>query len=567
MGLASLLMATSMGWAGIPGDLTDDGQVNLNDLIVLASEWLFPEGASADIDGGGVGISDLAIVSSDWLQSDLNLILRTRDRFLPGVAFLVRVELLDHNGNIRRDIWDTTASLAVADNPSISLSAQQVRLINGMGSALVTVTGNGEFTLLAEVLNRSVGKRLMQLDPEAIAVVSGTLAASQTWSGVHRITGGDFTIPAGITLTLEPGTMVLIDGTASGTDGADLDILGSLQSIGSDSSPVTITATEAGKNFGELHFSSGDPSLLQYTDIHRGGRSPGVGHTATGPTIRANHSTIVFDHANITDTAGKSMHSESGSNLIFRRCLLSRSAMGPEISGTALLLEESWLTDMHGRDDADGIYIHSQQNGQLCKLRGGVAALVDDDGIDLLGPTITIEDFFVRDTRDKGISLYNGDTTIRRCLIVETNIAPEDPTVSAVACKANDGGSATVHIDRSTIVATRMEGRIDFGIQSNNKYNVKSGRIYWNVFNSIIDATDPIQADAPYLDGDFHIEYSDIFDEAWPGAGNLHADPLFVDRAGHKYRLSASSPCVNAADPAQTDPDGTRLDMGYPFMD
>lgn len=239
--------------------------------------------------------------------------------------------------------------------------------------------------------------------------------------------------------------------------------------------------------------------------------------------------------------------------------------MGPEITGTALLFEDSWTTDMRSPNDSDGFYVISQSNGQTCLFRGGVSAFVDDDGIDLLGPTITFEDFIIHDTKDKGLSIFNGTTTIRNCLIVETNISPEDPTVAAVAAKANDKGSATVFVDRSTIVASRMAGRIDYGIQSNNKSGYTSGRIYWNVTNSIVDATDPVKVDSPYLATDFSINYCDIFDEVWTGTGNLNLNPLFVDRAGHDYRLAPGSPCIDAGDPSMTDADGTRLNIGYPF--
>ncbi|NLH17970.1 MAG: lamin tail domain-containing protein, partial [Phycisphaerae bacterium] len=491
------------------------------------------------------------------------LTVTTRDSYLPGYPVLVRAELIGTDGKPRRDIWDATAVISVLDNPAITLSATEIHLINGLGSALVTIDGSGDFTLQVSCDNQTVTQSLTQLQAASMTTARGTLSGSQTWSGIVHITGGDFTIPAGATLTLSPGTMVLIDGVASGDAGTDIDVLGSIQSLGTAESPVTIAAFTQGQNFGELHFANADASLFQYTDIHQGGRSPGVGHTGTGPVVRVSNSTIVFDHANLTDNPGKIMHSEATSSLTFRNCLLTRSMMGPEMSGTALLFEDSWLTDMHGTNDADGMYVTSQQSGQTCVIRGGVSALIDDDGLDLLGPTITIEDYLIHDTKDKGLSIYGGTTIVSRCLIVETNIAPEDPTVAAVAAKAFDGNSATIVIDRSTIVATRSAGVTDFGIQSNNKTGTTSGRIYWTVTNSIIDATDPVKADVPYLESDFHIDYSDVYGEAWPGTENLNSDPMFVNRAEHNYHLASGSPCINSGDPAQTDPDGSRADQGY----
>jgi hypothetical protein len=59
------------------------------------------------------------------------------------------------------------------------------------------------------------------------------------------------------------------------------------------------------------------------------------------------------------------------------------------------------------------------------------------------------------------------------------------------------------------------------------------------------------------------VTYSDI-EGAFPGTGNIDADPLFRDAANGDYSLSAGSPCLDAGDPnSPLDPDGTRADMGY----
>ena len=497
---------------------------------------------------------------------DVRLIVR--NSYLPGIPVLVRVQVLDDKGMVDRRLWDAVAILSVPDNPSIHLSTEHVTLYNGLGSALVSIVGSGDFTLTVEVNGFQTTTTLIDWSARPIHKVSGRLARSQTWSGIYHVTGGDFRIPAGIVLTLNPGTLVLIDGVPSGTNGTDIDVAGAIESLGTPASPVTFTAYTPGENWGELHHDDAEPSTFQYTNITGAGHSPRVGHSNSGPTIRASGSTFVFEHCSLTDNAGKLMHTTSGCDLTFRHCLFARSIMGPEISGTALWFEKSWITDMHSVDDADGIYVHGQRAGQRCMMLHGVVANIDDDGIDTLGSDITIEDFFVRDCRDKGISIYNGEVDIHRCLIVENNKAPEDPTIATIATKTVNGATAIVNIDRTTIVTWKTPSYLDVGVQTHNKYGVTSGTITYNITNSIIDATDPVDVQAPYTESDVHIHYSDVFGETWPGTGNLNTDPLFVDRANHDYRLRENSPCIDAGDPGtDPDPDLSIADQGYSWFE
>jgi hypothetical protein len=488
------------------------------------------------------------------LQVDLIV----RDRYLPGVPVLVRVQIVDANGVVDRDIWDANAVLSVSDDSGIEFSADRVALRNGLGCGLVTFTGGGDFGLTVSVGDLAKTVRLADWSDEPVHVVSGTLAESQTWSGVYRIAGGDLTIPAGVTLTLMPGTLVLIDGVTSGTDGMDIDVQGAIESLGTAASPVTFTASTPGSNWGELHHADAEPSIYRYTEIMQAGRSPKVGHSNSGPAVRASNSSLAFDYASLTDNAGKIMQATDGAELTFNHTLFARSIMGPEISGTSLLFEDGWIMEMRARDDADGIYIHSQRSGQQCRLVGSVIAGTDDDGIDTLGSNVRVEDCIVRGCKDKAISVYGGETTISRCLLVQNNLAPEDTTNASIAAKTFEGSTAVVNIDHTTLVATRTPGHLDVAIQSHNKCGVKTGTILYNVTNSIIDATEPVYVQAPYLESDVHIHYSDVIGREWPGEGNLTADPLFLDPEHNDYRLDVNSPCLGAASP-----DSNLPDLGY----
>jgi len=534
------------------------------DTVELDSKYIdvwYDTGSTNDYPKGTSAENSTTDSLSDTEPDSLKLI--TRDSYLPGVPVLVRVEILADDGGVERGIWNAVANLSV-DNPAVNLSTNRVVLYNGLGSSFVTFTGSGDFTLAVDVTGLHDEKTLADWSNQPVNTVSGALDNSATWSGIYHITGGDYLIPDGVTLTVNPGTIILIDGVSSGNNGTDINVEGAIQSLGTAESPITFTAYSAGENWGKLYHDNAEPSTFRYTNITQAGHSPRMGHSNSGPAIHASNSTFIFENANLTDNAGKLMHVSSGCDLTFHNCLFARSVMGPEISGSAILFEDSWITDMQASDDGDGIYIHSQQAGQICTMRGGVAVNMDDDGIDLLGGDVTIEDFIIRDCKDKGISAYGGQTNINYCLIVENNKAPEDPTVASIAAKALEAETAVVNIDHTTIVTSKIPGYVDIGIQSHNKYDVLSGTITYNVTNSIIDATNPVDVQAPYLELDIHINYSNIFGETWPGTGNINNYPLFVDQANHDYRLKPVSPCIDAGDPSvNLDPDQTVTDQGY----
>jgi hypothetical protein len=508
--------------------------------------------------------------------------LTVRDSYLGGIPVLVQVGIVNDSGKIERGVWNAVASLSV-DNPNVNLSTNKVVLYNGLGSALVKFTGSGNFTLTAKVNGMEASRSLTDLAGEPVTSVSGTLAGESVWNGVIHVTG-DVVVPASRTLTIQPGTLVLIDGVSSGSGGIDLDVFGAIKALGTAESPVTFTAFDPAKAWGEIHHEHAAASTYQYTDITIAGHSPGGGHTGTGPAVRPVGSRIVFDHVCITDNAGKVMQSSSGSDLTFRNCLWARSVMGPEIEGTALLFEDSWITEMLAPNDSDGIYVRAQLAQQTCLMKGGVVANVNDDCIDTLGCKLTIEDHILRDAKDKGLSIYDGEVNINHCLVVGNNKAPEDPTVATIAAKTNEGLTAVVNIDNTTIVTSRVQGHIDIGIQSHNKTGVKNGIIIYNVNSSIIVATDPVNVQAPYLESDIHINYSDVFDEVWAGAGNINADPCFADANSSDYHLKSqagrwdanegrwtkdevTSPCIDAGDPKspiglEPFPNGGRINMG-----
>jgi hypothetical protein len=475
--------------------------------------------------------------------------------YLPSTPLLVRVDVLNASNTIDRDLWDAEAILETAGT-GITLSTNRIPLRNGSGSALLSLAGTGDFVLTARVNGETGSREIRNRATEPRIAVGGTLVGdSQKWSGIVHITN-TVTIPASSTLTIAPDTLILVDGQPSGTQGMGIQVHGSIQSLGTEQNPITISSTDLTRNWGQIRHENAQPSLYQFTLISKAGRGPGEGHTGTGPAVRTSNSSIVFADSMISDltadgsTIGKIMMA-TGSNLEFRNCILARARMGPEITGTGLEMRNSFIVEMTGPDDADGIYLHDS-GGRPLLLADCVIAQGDDDAVDTFDSSVTLRNCIMRDWANpnedaKGVSVFHGEVTMEYCLFANCFVG--------VSAKSS-GPLATVRIDHCSI------NGIESGVTAATKSNASAGNINFFLSNSIVRSVEPIRSDfGP--ERFVWVRYCDL-SAPWPGTGNITDDPLFIDASAGNYRLQPGSPAIDAGDPAfALDPDGSRSDIGY----
>ncbi|HTG44810.1 MAG TPA: Ig-like domain-containing protein, partial [Verrucomicrobiae bacterium] len=494
-----------------------------------------------------------ALAASLEVRAEVKLIVPAG--YLPGVPFLARVEVRDGTGARNRNLWDAEATLT-SDQAGVSLSTNRVTLRNGLGTALLTINGNSDFTLRAQVNQEQAARTISNRSGQPVTTMSGTLTGtSSTWSGIIKLTG-TVTIPAGHTLTIDSNAMVLIDGTASGTAGINLVVRGALRSLGTELFPVVITCSDASLNWGQLRHESSAASLYQYTFISRAGRAAGEGHTGSAPAIKTDNSTLDFESSVVSDfysgaTAIGKIMMASGSSLTFNDSVLARARMGPEIASTGLLFTNSYIMEMRGPDDADGIYLHDAGARPLL-LSGSVMVGGDDDAVDTLDSNVTVENCILRDWPNpnedaKGLSGFNGEIVLRRCLIANC--------YAGVSTKSS-GPLSVLRLDHCTITA------LERGVSAATKANASAGNINIFITNSVVLAADAIYSDfGP--EKFVSVTYSD-FSETWPGVGNLSVDPLFVNRAAGDFHLQSGSPLIDAGDPGSPpDQNGSRTDIGF----
>jgi hypothetical protein len=169
-----------------------------------------------------------------------------------------------------------------------------------------------------------------------------------------------------------------------------------------------------------------------------------------------------------------------------------------------------------------------------CTFRHGVRGNVDaiDIGNDGANTSagVKIESCMMYDFPfDKGISIGEGstNTVVTNCFIYRCNwgIGVKD--------------SSTAAFFNNTVV------NCDVGFRLYNKIAGTGSGIVTNSFNNIL--WENTNASIAVLDGgSIVVGYSDLYETNWPGAGNINADPLFVNPAGRDYRLATNSPARSA---------------------
>jgi len=496
--------------------------------------------------------------------SGRQLKLLTPDRWLPELPLLVRLEVWDASGHRDWSLWDADATLT-STTPGVTLSTNRIILRNGLGSALVSVAGSGDFNLIATLGALQTNRLIRSATNIPVRAVGGILPGGSTiWSGVILVTN-DVIVPLGHTLMIESNTIVLLNGVTNGSVANDISVNGSIAALGTEQHPITITCAEPDLRYrwGQIRHNNAQDSIYRHTTITRGGRSTGEGHTGTAPVIRAVGARIIFESCNITDHAewskaspefgqpGKILQSSLGSDITFDDCLLARSRMGPEVAGTTLLVTNSHIVEMYGTNDSDGLFLDADQIGPIT-ISGTVLAEGEDDGIDTFAALFTVEDSIIRDWRNpfedtKAISMEGGEARIDHCLIVDN--------VLGVSGKGNNAVTVRVHINQSTILSQ------NYAVGATNKSGT-TPFIDYRITNSVIRG----QSDSvftQYNPADIHVYYCNM-GEPWAGVNCTFSDPMFVDAPAHNYFPQPYSPLIDAGDPSPPrDSDGSARDVGY----
>lgn len=587
--------------------------------------------AVVDYDSGtaGVQVGPVSLYRNTFTIADINALVSVTGEIKYDDAYAVYVngtEISRSTVNLAAGAALTAyASASSVDNMTAALTIPLANLHTGVNTIAVelhqsantttdatfdfrlqgnlpsTTSDPGNFSLTATAGSFSAQKAITSAGAAPVMTnVSGPLpAGTTTWSGIMNVTG-DVTVPAGATLNIQPGTIVLMAGTAYvqgtaavDTSGADLIVNGTLSAAGTLASPISICCSSAANRWGEINFGTATPSTLQYCLLSRSGHSPFRGSHVSGSggaMLMLNGTTLTLDDCVLADGVGKTLANAGNANLTIRRTNIARFTMGPEIGGTTLLLEDSNINSMlaanrerGAQDDEDCLYIHDS-GGRPVTLSRSVLAQCDDDALDLLAGNLTVTDCILRNAFDKGASMLQNNITMRRCLLVDNDVGVS----SKCQTGADEAAAYLTVMENCTIVCENHPTNTgdqsplpapqfhSVGVHTRNKYGTTTMNITQQLKNCIISAEEPVRNDYPTVGSTAYplmtatyCAYQDLgganaSDPTIAGTGNITANPLFVSAAGKDFHLAAGSPCINSGDPAAVwnDPDGSRNDMG-----
>ncbi len=422
-------------------------------------------------------------------------------------------------------------------------------------------------------------------------LVWGDEASANPQKIIHL--AGSVTVPTGSTLTIHPGTHILLPGTPGLGDhsGANLIVSGSLQAMGTLARPISFTSADATATarWGAVRIVNAAASTLQYCLLNRAGHSAKEGDhldANTGVGFYISNSNVSILDSVTANVSGKGLVGQNSANLTLRRSQFARCVSGAEINATTCIVEDcnfsEMLKDYHDNqvdDDNDCFYIHDS-GGRSVLFSRSVFANCGDDGLDGLAGSFTVEDCIIRNSFDKGVSLLQNNVTVRRSQIIDCDFG--------ISSKTQIGDEASIYttiVENCTIAcevhplntSDQVAGVAyhSVGLHARNKYGTAANaHLAFNVSNTIISAVTPLANDYatvpipwPYTT----VAYTCYQDNAGTnpadpvpptGTGVVTADPLFVSPSLKNFHLQATSPCRDTGDPALTDPDSTRLDMG-----
>jgi parallel beta-helix repeat protein len=474
--------------------------------------------------------------------------------------------------------WITTAPAAPLHGTTSDPSVVAVK-VNGAPAAFAPAarTWEGEVALVAgrnPILVEALDAASRVVESGAIEVLyvppsnrlGGALTGDAVWSGVYLLEE-DVTVPAGVCLAVEPGSVILLG------PGVSLRISGMLEAAGTPEAPIRFTRYGEGRRWKQLFFAAAADSRLEHCIIeHADSEGEHQDYYLPGP--RSYHEAVVVLASHL-DVLGCLFHKLPDDRPGAEGDAIAVIADDPELPGeaSAAIRRSSFLSIGQG--------VHTRYSYVLveeCHFEGKRG---DNDDVDLWGesdpPPLIRNNFFgpveqedrINPTRCSAIITGNillGSTD--HGIVLRDRSSPIVMNNLIIGCP--NGGiaienSCTALLVNNTIVDCGRGLRLfDLG-RWGPPYNLNPGGGTATVINCIIwNCPRPVtledSSNTQIADRGSHVTILHSLIQGgrggvsvsgsqstvtW-GEGNIEADPLFAGAAAGDYRLSASSPALDA---------------------
>ncbi|MEX2188999.1 MAG: lamin tail domain-containing protein [Pirellulales bacterium] len=516
----------------------------------------------ADLDNGEhivevLGMND----AGEWFQGQTpafgqkhaEVIVPSRTRTGEALPMIVRVR--DAMGNINT-LLTTPASFTNGSQ----LAATDFKVKKGVGSLAPTVTASADFALAfgGSLATGSTGKAIDVLDGTfPVQTHSGTLAGNTVWDNTteHRITG-NLTIPAGSTLTIQPGTRVMLGGAVN------ILVDGAIATNGTAADPVAFNAINPAQDWGGIEIrgaaASGD---FAYTFFTQGGAdtSRTYGHSNSQPLLRANSGTIDCSNCFVINNTGKGFGAQSNARINFDQGVISHSDTGGQVDNTVMQITNSWIKDLPNDspgfldDDSDGQYFHGvHSSGEPSLVQNSYIIDTKDDCLDHNGARLNVISSWLEGCTHEGLASSDSNWA---------NVVDTVVTGTNQGFEAGYGGpqlsvtnSVSVRVDNKYPNDTSSDATINAGIRFGDGYNGSNGAYTGHITainNVVADNEDNIRnfdGTGPQA-GAIDITYSMTNDADYNAAtGNFSGIPVF----GPYMHLLRGSAGLNAGSDGET---------------
>ncbi len=356
---------------------------------------------------------------------------------------------------------------------------------------------------------------------------TGTLNTT-TWtaanSPVHVV--GEVTVPAGETLTIEPGVDVQFDANVQ------FIVNGALHAMGTSIDSIRFVKGTSSTWQGLL-FGGADSSSLAYTRVSNGSRAFGAGISIDGPGPR-----LALLNSDVSGNSNAGGGSASGGAMY--------------VDSAAVYATDSRIEGNSTKYYGGGIWAReSAVTMTACTVKGNSTTNTHGGGFYMSGGSFEFTDgSIVNNTANNqggGIYANNMPVVLTRSLMAGNLATASYNAIMAVG--------STVTIDRCTIA----DDAGDKAVYIHTSSLEMNSSIIWSGSGQVTDVL------YFFAETTVDVTYSNvgIAGAAYPGTGNINATPSFVNTSGGDYNLTGVSPCINAGDPAAPlDDDGSRADMG-----